>query len=215
MERMNPIPVTASTPRAEEAPSSLGPKVVEGADGQALAGQEGNATQEPAIQDNVEMKPLQLATAETLENVLPKLNRFEAAERGTNDILVHLACSDTPAVLSIWANLGNLPHCLVPALNAFNVLNTATGIASIALDSRETYKCLTSSKSTKMDKIVDVAHLIGGDLVSTAASMVPLIAPVMGPIALTFFAGGQLLGLGLDLAKTIYDAKRKGQQSVG
>jgi hypothetical protein len=143
-----------------------------------------------------------------------KINKLEAAERATNDLLVHLACSDTPAMLSIWANLGTLPSALTGVLGVFNVFNTATGVVSIALDSRETLGTFRNPKATKLDKIVDLVHLVGGDMVSTAASMVPLVASLASPLSMGIFVGGQLLGLGLDVAKTIYDAKRKGQQSA-
>jgi len=144
----------------------------------------------------------------------PRINKLEKAERYTNNVLVHLMGSDTPALLSIWANLGSLPGCLAPVLGAFNLLNTGTGIASIVLDTRETIATCTNKKATKLDKIMDVGHLLGGDVVSTLASMVPMVASLANPLAMGFFVGGQLLGLALDGVKTIYDVKREGQQSA-
>lgn len=51
-------------------------------------------------------------------------------------------------------------------------------------------------------------------LVSTAASMVPLVAPLSSPLAMGFFVGSQLLGLGMDVLECVYDIKRKNQQSA-
>ena len=61
---------------------------------------------------------------------------------------------------------------------------------------------------------MDVAHLVAGDILSTVASMTPLVFPLSNPLAMGFFVGGQAVGIGLDIAKTVYDFKRKGQQSV-
>lgn len=197
------FPVTLKeTDKAEQAKPADGAKSEGISKGRETAG------------DNVELASLQLKASDMASALSPEFSRFEATERATNDVLVHLIASDTPGVLSIWANVGTLPHALVPALGFFNMFNTATGVVSIALDSRETYKTVNNQKATKMDKIMDVTHLIAGDIVSTAASMVPLMAPLTSPAAMTLFVGGQLLGLGMDVAKSIYDAKRKGQQSA-
>ncbi|MHC9541713.1 MAG: hypothetical protein AB9903_19580 [Vulcanimicrobiota bacterium] len=176
--------------------------------------QEGNAASENSASDRIEISQSHITGTDRVETISPGFNKFEAAERATNDILVHLVASDTPAVLSIWANLGTLPHALVPALGFFNMFNTATGVVSIGLDSREAYQTLKNPNATKMDKIMDVTHLVAGDVVSTLGSLVPLVAPLTSPVAMGVFVGGQLLGLSMDIAKSIYDAKRKGQQSA-
>lgn len=143
------------------------------------------------------------------------VNRKEQAARYTNNLILHLGVSDTPAVLSIIANYGFLPASFNPALAVFNSLNAATGVASIVADVRETAGTLRNPKATKTDKVMDIVHLIGGDLVSTAASMLPLVSSMNTPLAQGVFIGGQLLGIGLDVAKTAYDFSRKGQQSAG
>lgn len=176
---------------------------------------DGNSQIEPAKEDSVVLNAEKPAISITPEKIISsKINKFEAAERATNDVIVHLFCSDTPAVMSMWANLGTLPLSLLPALDFFNMINTATGVLSIAMDGRETFKTVTNPKATKMDKVMDVTHLIAGDVVSTVGSMVPLVASLNSPIALGVFVGGQLLGLGMDIVKTVYDGKRKGQQSA-
>jgi len=178
------------------------------------AGTEENAAQAEKASDEVVLTESSIKASDPKELVPPRFNKLEAAERATNDVLVHLVASDTPAVLSIWANLGTLPHALVPALGFFNAINTATGVVSIAMDSRETFKTVRNPHATKMDKIVDVSHLVAGDVFSTIGSMVPLVAPLTTPVAMGVFVGGQLMGLGMDIFKSVYDAKRKGQQSA-
>jgi hypothetical protein len=142
------------------------------------------------------------------------INHKEEAARYTNNLLLHLGVSDTPAVLSIIANYGMLPASFNPALTVFNSLNAATGVAAIAADIRETAGTLRNPNATKTDKVMDVVHLVGGDVVSTAASLLPLVASMNTPLAQGVFIGGQLLGIGLDVAKTAYDFSRKGQQSA-
>jgi hypothetical protein len=142
------------------------------------------------------------------------LNKMEMGARYTNNLALHLAFSDGPALLSIAANTTGLPPGLDGALGFFNVFNTFTGVAAIAADIRETRGTFRNPNATQLDKIMDVTHLVAGDVVSTAASLVPVIAPLTGPIAMGFFVGGQLVGVGMDLLKTGYDFKRKGQQSA-
>ncbi|MCE1245728.1 MAG: hypothetical protein LWY06_03695 [Firmicutes bacterium] len=142
------------------------------------------------------------------------VNKGEMAARYTNNILLHLVGSDTPALMSIAANAGTLPSFLAPLLGPFNAINTATGIASIAADMRETAGTFRNPSATKMDKIMDASHLVLGDMVSTAASMLPMVTPLTSPVVMTMFVGGQLLGLGMDVAKTAYDISRNGQQSA-
>jgi hypothetical protein len=143
-----------------------------------------------------------------------KVNKGEMAARYTNNILLHLVGSDGPALMSIAANAGNLPHFLAPLLGPFNAINSATGIASIVADMRETAGTFHNPSATKTDKIMDASHLILGDFVSTAASLLPMVTPLTDPIAMTFFVGGQMMGMGMDIAKTAYDISRNGQQSV-
>lgn len=144
-----------------------------------------------------------------------ELCKAEMAARYTNNVVLHLIGSDGPAALSIAANLVTLPAGLTHFLDAFNVVNTATGVLSIAADLRETHGTFQNPHATELDRRMDVAHLVAGDCLSTAASLTPLITPLAGhPAALAFFVGGQLVGIGMDVAKTVYDFKRKGQQSV-
>ncbi len=157
------------------------------------------------------------ATVETCDvcEVPVDLCKTEMAARYTNNVMLHLIGSDGPAALSIAANLMTLPPGVNHFLDAFNVVNTVTGVVSIAADLRETYGTFQNPHATQLDRRMDVAHLIAGDMVSTAASLTPLITPLAGhPAALAFFVGGQLLGIGMDVAKTAYDFQRKGQQSV-
>lgn len=148
------------------------------------------------------------------EKPLKPLNKFEMFERYTNDFLLHLVSSDGPGMLSILLNLGlQIPQFLGDMLVVFNSLNTGTGLVSIGADTRELIGTFKNPKATKKDKIVDVAHLIGGDLVSTAASSVPLVMPLTNPLALNFFIWGQVAGVVMDLYKFKYDISRKGQQS--
>jgi hypothetical protein len=142
------------------------------------------------------------------------INKLEKGARYLNDVAIHLIGSDLPALASIVANLVDLPRWAAPLLGWFNAINSVTGWVSIALDGRETVGCLRNPQSTRTDKLVDVVHLLAGDGISTAASMVPFFAALTNPVALGLFVGGQVLGLGLDLAKTVYDIKRQGQQSA-
>lgn len=142
------------------------------------------------------------------------IHRGEQAARYTNNLLLHLGVSDAPAVMSIAANYGVLPPSMNGVLAVFNTINTATGVIAIAADIRETTKTYKNPNATKLDRRMDMVHLLAGDVVSTAASMVPLFTSLQNPIAMTAFVGGQLLGVALDTTKTVYDFKRKGQQSA-
>lgn len=134
----------------------------------------------------------------------------DKAERYANNILLHLVGNDAPSLMSIAANAGTLPPCLAPLLGPLNTVNAAAGVVSIAADLRETAQTFKNPESTKMDKLMDASHLVLGDFVSTAASVLPLITPITTPLAATMFVGGQLLGFGMDVAKTVYDIKREG-----
>ena len=142
------------------------------------------------------------------------VNRVEKYSRYLNNVVVHILGGHPPAVASIAANLGKLPSWAAPMLKPLNVVNSVTGWASIVLDTRETIFCLRNPKATRKDKIMDVVHLLAADVLSTAASMVPLLMPLTNPFAAGFFVGGQVLGMALDVVKTRYDAKRNGQQSA-
>lgn len=152
------------------------------------------------------------AVAEPQDTV--HIHRGEQAARYTNNLILHLGVSDAPAVMSIAANYGVLPPSMNGVLAVFNTLNTATGVIAIAADIRETRGTFKNPKATKLDRTMDMVHLLAGDVVSTAASMLPLVTSLQNPIAMTAFVGGQLLGVALDTSKTVYDFKRKGQQSA-
>ncbi|MHC9543071.1 MAG: hypothetical protein AB9903_26480 [Vulcanimicrobiota bacterium] len=47
-----------------------------------------------------------------------------------------------------------------------------------------------AERATKMDKIMDAIHLVAGDGISTAASLVPLVAPLSGPLGMSFLSAG-------------------------
>ncbi|MFN8611952.1 MAG: hypothetical protein U0931_30685 [Vulcanimicrobiota bacterium] len=143
-----------------------------------------------------------------------QIHRGEQAARYTNNLVLHLGVSDAPAVMSIAANYGVLPPSMNGVLAVFNTINTATGIIAIAADIRETRGTFKNPKATRLDRSMDMVHLLAGDVVSTAASMLPLVTSLQNPIAMTAFVGGQLLGVALDTSKTVYDFKRKGQQSA-
>ncbi|MBS2034272.1 hypothetical protein JST97_04760 [bacterium] len=156
--------------------------------------------------------PSEEAVAEPQDTVV--IHRGEQAARYTNNLVLHLGVSDAPAIMSIAANYGVLPPSMNGVLAVFNTLNTATGVIAIAADIRETRGTFKNPKATKLDRTMDMVHLLAGDVVSTAASMLPLVTSLQNPIAMTAFVGGQLLGVALDTSKTVYDFKRKGQQSA-
>jgi hypothetical protein len=145
---------------------------------------------------------------------LPTLNKGEMLARYSSDFAVHLGMSDVPAALSIAANLTPLPPTFAPILQVCNAANTFTGLAAIATDLREIHGSLRNPRATNLDRVVDLGHLVLGDVVSTAASAIPLVAPLSNPWALGLFVGGQVLGIATDIAKTAYDIHRKGQQSA-
>lgn len=150
----------------------------------------------------------------TLSAPAQPINKAEMAERYTNNILLHLGLSDAPAVMAIAANYGSLPAALQPALHALNAVNAITSVAAVAADLRELRGTLKNSHATKLDVAMDLTHLVAGDMLSTAAGLVPVFTPLTNPWASGFFVGGQLLGMALDAVKTGYDFERKGQQSV-
>jgi hypothetical protein len=167
-----------------------------------------------SVKPSASVTPRRTRVAPHAPGAKPRVNKVEKAARYTNDVLIHLAGSDLPALSSIAANFAHLPQWAVGALTPLNAINSATGWIAIGLDLRETIFCLRNPKASRTDKLVDVAHLILGDGISTAASMVPLVASISNPIAAGFFVGGQVLGMVLDLGKTIYDHRRQGQQSA-
>lgn len=142
------------------------------------------------------------------------INKMEMTARYTNNIALHLLLSDAPAVMSMVANAGVLPPTFGPVLDAFNTINVATGVVAIAADLRETRGTLLNPNATRLDKTMDVTHLVAGDVLSTVASLTPLVTPLSNPAAMAFFVGGQVVGIGMDIAKTVYDFRRKGQQSA-
>lgn len=141
-----------------------------------------------------------------------EVNKFETGARAVNDLVVHLALSQGAAVTSMVGMMMPIPGWI----NAvFAPINTATGVASIVMDLREMRGTFKNPIATKMDRAVDLGHFVLGDIVSTAASMVPAVPGLIStPVGLGFFFGGQLMGLGLDIFKTAYDFKRRGQQSA-
>lgn len=157
--------------------------------------------------------PTDSVTLGAMVGVKP-LNKREMAARYTNNLALHLLFSDTPAVMSMAANVTPLPPGLTGFLDTFNAVNTLTGVVAIAADLREIRGTYRNPHATQTDKLVDVSHLIAGDILSTAASLTPLVTPLSHPLALAFFMGGQAVGIGMDVMKTAYDFKRKGQQSA-
>ena len=144
-----------------------------------------------------------------------QLDKKEMLARYSNNILLHLFLGDGPAVLAIAANFGALPNSLAPLNTAFDTLNTVTSVAAVVADIRELRGTLKNPNATKMDVAMDVGHLVLGDVLATAAGSVPLIMPFHGNLLATgFFVGGQAVGIAVDMAKTVYDFKRKGQQSA-
>lgn len=143
-----------------------------------------------------------------------RINNVERVARYGNDLLVHGLASDVPAVVSIAVTLGM--SVSQRTLDIVNAGNTATGFVAMFADAREIVGTVLNRKATRRDLAVDVGHLIFGDILSTAASTIPLWTPVSlaHPIALSVFVGGQLLGIALDGCKFAYDRKRKGQQSA-
>lgn len=167
--------------------------------------------------------PVTVDTLPELRDILPlqdavvtrsSLNKGEMVARYSNDFAVHLVASDVPGMLSIAANLAPLPRCFGPVLKVANSLNTVTGIAAIASDLRELHGSLRNPRATKLDRAMDIGHLVVGDVLSTIAGAVPLVSSLNQPLAMGCFVGGQVLGLAADLAKTVYDIQRKGQQSA-
>ena len=181
-----------------------------------LDGLKNNNTPQPDIQ--IEEKPeqnvVEKETPSSNSSEPKELNEKEMAARYTNDILLHLVASDVPCVLAILANVISLPSSLAAVVTMSNSLNLATTVVSAAADTRELVGSLKNPGATKMDKAVDLVHFFGCDVVGVATGIMPLVMSMANPIALGTFIGGQLLGVFMDIGKTIYDIKRKGQQSV-
>ena len=138
----------------------------------------------------------------------------EQTARYANNFLVHLLVSDVPSVVTTAANYTPMPKSWSPALAAFNVINIATSGIALAADLRETHGTLKNPDASKLDKVLDVSHLVASDVVGTASGFIPFFANVHHPLAGALFIGGQALIVATDLAKAAYDIHRKGQQSV-
>lgn len=144
----------------------------------------------------------------------PRFSRAEMAARLSGDLLVHLALSDGPNIVGMLANVVHLPPALAPLVGLSNVANTLTGLPALVADVRELRGTLKNPLATATDRRIDWAHLLAGDLLSTVGSLTPFVFPMSHPLALGFFLGSQLVGIGADLAKTAYDWHRQGQQSA-
>jgi hypothetical protein len=143
-----------------------------------------------------------------------KFSQREMWARYSNNVLLHLVISDAPSALSLVANLTPLPAGFGPVLDFFNSINALTSVAAGVADLRETRATFKNPHATKLDKIMDVSHLIGSDALSAVAAMVPVFCSLNNPAAMALFVGGQVFGIAFDVVKTGYDFHRKGQQSA-
>lgn len=141
---------------------------------------------------------------------VPEFNRTEQVARYGGNWLVHLGLNQGPTLWAMAAHLLPLPGV---ALFASDVFNVATTVPALVLDAREIRGVLKNPLATRMDKAMDLVHL-GGDVLSLAGAVVPLCVSLTSPLWAGIFFGTQLLSIGLDVGKTVYDAHRKGQQSA-
>jgi hypothetical protein len=125
------------------------------------------------------------------------------------DIALHLGANQAPSVLAMTANFCTLPPALGKALPVLNLLNTVTSAASVARDLQEVRQVYKNPDATRLDRFMDVNHLVAGDLMGLVGGIVPLIPGLAAnQAAMAFSYGAQLLSIGLDVAKTGYDIHR-------
>jgi hypothetical protein len=136
--------------------------------------------------------------------------------RFANDAVLQLGLGDAPTAVAVASDLGmlKLSAQTQTALNAINGVNLAMNVVGMALDGKEMHDVFASPTSTKLDKQVEVAHMVLGDAIPTATSILPLVMSNMtaNPVINAAFIGTQVLGVAADVAKFAYDVHRGGQQ---
>lgn len=135
--------------------------------------------------------------------------------RLANSGAIQLGLGDSPGLVAMGMQSGlfSLSPGAQTFLDGVNVANVGLNVIGTAIDIKQMRDVFKNPNATALDRKVEVAHLILGDLLPTATSVMPLLMPMTNPIVNSLFLVSQAIGIGVDAAKFGYDLHRGGQQS--
>jgi hypothetical protein len=122
--------------------------------------------------------------------------------------------ADAKTAATVTANLVSLPPGLTKYLGASNGIGVAGGMVSLGFDLYGAKKVFDNPVATHKDKVVDVVHIALSDVLATASGSLPLFTSINNPLTMAIYVGGQAIGIGCDVYKTIYDLKQHALQVV-